>query len=834
MTDHGFGLAPGDRISEFRIEKELGAGGFGVTYLAWDEGLERWVALKEYLPKEWGTRRHDGSVGPSFSTEAHYFDWGLEKFLEEARTLARLNHPQIVRVHRVVEARGTAYMAMEYVEGRSLSSELRSVGRLGETRVRQILDALMSGLEAVHARGILHRDIKPANVMLRADDGMPVLIDFGAARQNMSRESRSLMSALTPPYAPVEQYETDGDQGPWTDIYALGVLTYECLSGERPAESVSRFRNDTTRPLVEVTPTVSPQLATLVEAALEVDERDRPQDVASWRGTLVEDIPPSLPPSPESTWSEPDVTGPPERHSSPSLPGDVFRPARDSSPSLPGEEMRPAGDSSPSLGGRESQPGRDSSGYGQPSGDPVEGVPGLRATGGQRKPRWAALSVGVGVAAVAAGGLWFAIGGDSPGVVADPPPDITATATPESDPGGNDPIDDPGTTLVVTTTVTTGDNPTGAGPDVGNESRNGGGPSSVPAVTGSGSPLDESQEDAVSGNVSTSAPQEADPPPEPSPDPSPPGEEGSSPPGANPSPSETVSPPPAEAVNPPEEEEGPPSEEVNPPPETESRQPLETESPPQEEGVDSPEEVNPSPVEEDDPGPGLPLPGTTFDDCMPGEACAYPLMVVIPPSGGSGTVQTDPLAVSVHEVTVEQWRACAQDANSCDPRVLDREGNVHPDGTGFPVVAVTWEDAQAYVAWLSGRTGQPYRLLTEAEWEHMARAGTQTGRYWSSESELCGFANAWDVTAHNSIDNSSRTFADCDDGYANTAPVGSFGANAFGVHDALGNVEEWVENRVVRGGSWRDGPGLLGAERRSELRLLRAAYVGFRVVRTIN
>ena len=116
----------------------------------------------------------------------------------------------------------------------------------------------------------------------------------------------------------------------------------------------------------------------------------------------------------------------------------------------------------------------------------------------------------------------------------------------------------------------------------------------------------------------------------------------------------------------------------------------------------------------------------------------------------------------------------------------------------------------------------------------MARAGTQTGRYWDNESELCRYANAWDLTAHNSIDNSTRAFADCEDSYANTAPVGSFTANSFGVHDALGNVEEWVQNRVVRGGSWRDGPEQLRAERRSELRTVRSSYVGFRVARMLN
>ena len=787
MTDQGFGLAPGDRIREFRIEKELGAGGFGVTYLAWDEELERWVALKEYLPREWGTRRSDGTVGPSFSTDAHYFQWGLTKFLEEARTLARLNHPQIVRVYQVIEARGTAYMAMEYVEGRSLKTELQSVGRLGEARVREMLDALMSGLAAVHARGILHRDLKPANVMLGGADGLPVLIDFGAARQNMSRESRSLMSALTPPYAPVEQYETDGDQGPWTDIYALGVLTYECLSGERPAESVSRFRNDTTRPLTDVAPAVSPQLAALVEMALKVDERDRPQDVASWRRMLVEVAPSSVKverirsspsPSPESSWSGPGGAGP------------------------------PVSDSSRSLAGEEYQPDRDS-GYGQLSGDPSESAPSLSGGRSERKVRWAGvalrqrLAVGVGVVVAAGGGLWFAIGG---GGGEGPPPQQPVVG---SSAGGDRAM---------------------AGQDGMSETGNGGG-LAAPALGGSGlasSAGYEEDDGPVSEMASAPLSREVDPPQEPSPlDPSP--AEGAGPPPAesNPVPPEAVNPSPEE-VSPLPGTENPPAEEVIPsPPEAEST-PPETVTPPQ------PEEVTPPAAAEDDPGPILPAPGTTFQDCTPGEACAFPMMVVVPPPGRAGTVPTDPLAVSVHEVTVEQWRACAQVANSCDPRVLDREGNVHPDGTGFPVVAVTWDDAQAYVAWLNRRTGQPYRLLSEAEWEHMARAGTQTGRYWDNQTELCRYANAWDLTAHNSIDNSTRAFADCEDSYASTAPVGSFTANSFGVHDALGNVEEWVQDGVVRGGSWRDGPEQLGAERRSELRTVRSSYVGFRVARTLN
>ena len=134
MSEYGEALGPGVRIEEFEIVRELGAGGFGITYLARDLQLDRAVAVKEYLPQDWGTRRFDGTIGPrSSSVEADY-QWGLERFLEEARVLARLNHANIVRVYRVIEASGTAYLVMEYIEGRSLADELRVAGRLGEAR----------------------------------------------------------------------------------------------------------------------------------------------------------------------------------------------------------------------------------------------------------------------------------------------------------------------------------------------------------------------------------------------------------------------------------------------------------------------------------------------------------------------------------------------------------------------------------------------------------------------------------------------------------------------------------------------------------------------------
>ena len=279
-------LAAGTRLEEFEIERELGAGGFGVTYLAYDRSLKRRVAIKEYLPQDWGTRRPDGEVGPRLATHAENYRWGRERFLEEAQVLARLRHPNVLQVHRVIEKRGTAYMVTEYVEGRSLEAALRAEGPWPESRVLALLDALTLGLEPVHAAGLVHRDIKPANVMLRGD-GSPVLIDFGAARQAMGRQSRAITRVLTPGYAPLEQYSTKGRQGPWTDVYALGAVAYEALSGRVPEEATERADDDTLCPVTEVAAQgVSAGLAAAIGLALALRGPDRPQSLADWRSRL--------------------------------------------------------------------------------------------------------------------------------------------------------------------------------------------------------------------------------------------------------------------------------------------------------------------------------------------------------------------------------------------------------------------------------------------------------------------------------------------------------------------------------------------------------------------
>ena len=298
-------LASGTRLQEFRVARLLGRGGFGATYLAWDESMEAWRAVKEYLPVEcgWGRRLRDGTVGPAAGREKAYRS-GLARFVREARVLAdsRLNHPHIVRVYRWFEARGTAYLVMERVEGRSLASALAADGWWPEARVRPLLSGLSEGLSAVHAAGLLHRDVSPANVMLRAGDDSPVLIDFGTARRLEDRTSSVPLVKVG--YAAFEQYTsdweaykgsaacertgTDGvekrDQGPWTDVYGLGAVAYVALSGVVPPAATARFLHDTLRPVASMAKgPVSGELASAVDAALAVLPWQRPQSMGAWR-----------------------------------------------------------------------------------------------------------------------------------------------------------------------------------------------------------------------------------------------------------------------------------------------------------------------------------------------------------------------------------------------------------------------------------------------------------------------------------------------------------------------------------------------------------------------
>ena len=288
-------LPEGTRLEEYRIEGALGAGGFGITYQGTDANLHKVVAIKEYLPTEFATRAQDSTVVPNSSADARDYAWGLARFLDEARTLARFDHPNINKVHRFLEANGTAYLVLDYVEGEPLSEVLRRQGTLPAAEVERLLANVLGGLAVVHAAGYVHRDVKPGNLMLRPD-GSTVVLDFGAARQAVGQRSKSVTSILTPGYAPIEQYDTKAeDVGPWSDVYALGMVAYRCISGLKDGElpdAVTRARNQRKR-VGDLAPAATvgkrgydAKLLAAIDWAIEVNEEERPQSVAAWQAAL--------------------------------------------------------------------------------------------------------------------------------------------------------------------------------------------------------------------------------------------------------------------------------------------------------------------------------------------------------------------------------------------------------------------------------------------------------------------------------------------------------------------------------------------------------------------
>ena len=649
MTTEGEALAPGVRVEEFEIGQQAGSGGFGVTYVALDVMLGRRVAVKEYLPWECGSRRADGGVGPRSAAHAKDYGWGLSRFLEEARALARFDHPNVVRVYRVFEALGTAYLVTEYVEGPegqawSLADEMESAGPLSESRVRGLVEALSSGLSEVHDAGLTHCDIKPANVMLRADRS-PVLIDFGAARQALSHHSRSVTSVVSPGYAPIEQYGTNSRQGPWTDVYALGAVAYEALSGRVPYEAPDRTGEDPLPPLSAVAAgRVSVAFASAVDSALSFRGEDRPRDLAAWLGMWS-----GAPSVPVAGGGRRDAGGDAVGSG---LPGEVPSPSG-AEATVPPRVVLPSPGDAEAAG---SPPGE------APSRSDAEAL-GLLG-GGVPEPgpsRWRVPGVAAAVLLLVAAGVagWRVVGGSGDAGVSD------CDVCPE---------------LVV-----------------------------IPAGEFMmGSPASEEGRRSY---------------------------------------------------------EGP-------------RHQVEIGS---------------------------------------------------------------PFAVGVYEVTFAEWDACVSEGGC---------GGYRPDDLGAgrgrrPVQYVSWDDARRYVSWLSEFTGFEYRLLSESEWEYVARAGTST-RYWWGDSVGRNRANCWDC--------GSRWGR-----MQQLAPVGSFAANGFGVHDMLGNAWEWVEDcwhddyrgapsdggartsggrcsdRVMRGGGYHNAAReLRSANRNRGRRWTRDGGPGFRVARALT
>jgi serine/threonine protein kinase len=280
-------LPKGYELSDYRIEGPLGHGAFGITYLATDTMLNRKVAIKEYFPREFAARDGTLLVKPAGNKEDRdNFSWGLKRFLEEARVLALFDHPNIVPVRRFFEANGTAYLVMDYCDGVPLDSMISKNGSLTKDQVEKIIYPILDGLERVHKANFLHRDIKPANIFIKSD-GSPVLLDFGAARQEMLSHSRSVTSMATPGYAAFEQYSTHGKQGPWTDIYGLGATIYRAITGDKPQDAPDRILADNLVPaLQKATGKFDERFLLAIDAAISVRPENRPQTIAEWKRML--------------------------------------------------------------------------------------------------------------------------------------------------------------------------------------------------------------------------------------------------------------------------------------------------------------------------------------------------------------------------------------------------------------------------------------------------------------------------------------------------------------------------------------------------------------------
>jgi serine/threonine protein kinase len=330
-------LPMGTVLREWRIAEVLGVGGFGIVYKAQGIYFNELVAIKEYFPSSISERDAEDTVVPIDSEAEEVHALGLKKFVEEAKLLWNLStptrHPNIVSVRSLFEIHGTAYMVMDFEDGISLSRMLKQGRRFNERSLWNILQPIAEGLERAHRVGVLHRDIKPPNILIN-EDNRPVLIDFGSARFEAAEATSTKVTFHTPPYAAIEQYVKTYPQGPWTDIYALGVVMYECITGEKPPEVLERLHAGLGKPLASGKwPGYGKRFLAAVDSAMIVKPDERPQSLSGWLAMFgkieagdttddeatrfysqqveSEDIVP-VPPTPNADPKEPVATGVPK------------------------------------------------------------------------------------------------------------------------------------------------------------------------------------------------------------------------------------------------------------------------------------------------------------------------------------------------------------------------------------------------------------------------------------------------------------------------------------------------------------------------------------------
>lgn len=277
-------LPPDAMIGGYRVIRRVAAGGFGVVYLAVGPDGQQ-VAIKEYLPASLVTRA-PGTVLPQVAPEKlSLYRLGLKSFFEEGRSLAQISHPAVVSVMNFFRENETVYMVMNYLEGASLQDfiviarDLKQPKVFRESTIRSLFDEILRGLRIVHQHKMLHLDIKPANIFI-SDDDKAVLIDFGAAREVLSKEGNFVRPMYTPGFAAPEMYRRDSTMGPWTDIYAIGACMYACMLGYPPSEAPQRQTSDKmTLTLKRLQGVYSDNLMEVVQWCMALDPLARPQSV---------------------------------------------------------------------------------------------------------------------------------------------------------------------------------------------------------------------------------------------------------------------------------------------------------------------------------------------------------------------------------------------------------------------------------------------------------------------------------------------------------------------------------------------------------------------------
>lgn len=290
-------LPNGYPLEEYIIDRQLSLGGFSIVYLATDpEG--RQVAIKEYLPNSLALRTR-GDIKPVITADhLGAFRYGMKCFFEEGRALARLSHPNVIRVLNFFRANDTVYMVMEYEHGRTLQEFIQKhQGHISERFIRGVFTRMLNGLREVHSNKLLHLDLKPSNIYLRSDN-TPVLIDFGAARQTLITDQPILKPMYTPGFASPEHYGTRKDLGPWSDIYSVGASMYACLAGVAPQAADQRLKKDTLAPaMLRWDGQFSDRLLEIIDWCLNLNHLYRPQSVFALQKALVETITPPRPKS---------------------------------------------------------------------------------------------------------------------------------------------------------------------------------------------------------------------------------------------------------------------------------------------------------------------------------------------------------------------------------------------------------------------------------------------------------------------------------------------------------------------------------------------------------